>query len=187
MWSRSQPSSTCADGPAVPGRSEGERGAAALLVALGTMVVMLLIAVTVGAQVRQELRMSRAEVDVTQVEALVTGAFQEAAARADADVYWPNPPDDGTSLCTPSGTSYPSICTQALARRSVSTRSGNRKEIPVRAVVKMDDASPPQAVYGWILIDPKTNKVMGVYYYHRWCTYPSPPTNPSQQPCEQGG
>ena|GEM_PF-6097002 len=172
-----------------------------LLVVMGSCLVMLSIAATLGNHARQELKLSRAETGATQVQLLINSAFQAALSKAKADPAWPTP-GEAAQDCTPvdplGGSSYPRICTAVLEKQgsietlySVTTYDENGvpvpdyyEQIPVRVKSQVGAENPAQDTFGWVVFYQGS---VGLQYFHYACT-PNPDypvANP--EPCKQGG
>lgn len=178
-------------GKLLRGLVSDQSGGATLLIVIGAMVVILLVAASVAGSARQEIRMSMAESASARVEAMIIGALNEVARRAQEIPNWPDgDPEltDGLSNCTPPTVSYPSFCRQVLAKRSVTTDSwGDTEQIPIRIVWKPDAQTDAQTSYGWVVVN-DAGQVMGVWSYHHWCV-PDPlydPVAPVLGPCKMG-
>ena len=157
-----------------------ERGIGALALVLGMGVVMLIIASTVAAQARYDLRLSMAETQAVRMEEIVRGVFNETAAAVAADSRWPLARSTGCTLVGP----YPATCRDVLERRVYyGTDSRAYEQVPVKVLWRASADTAEQETYGWVVVD--DTGAVSVVYYHQVC-------RPSDDfltwgPCSPGG
>lgn len=184
---------------------------AALVTALGTVLVLLVIGGALAAQARIHMQAAILERDAAQVQALIASGMNEAAQRAWNDwadfrfasgtnpndpTYYPDPtkPPGAWAPCDPKANwtgapDGPWYCVDVLKRsdkRNVTLGDTLRSVwvIPVSIRWQLPN-TVPTAVYGWLVVETDaSNKVTRVltYYDHHWCIDAAP-----AQLCEQGG
>lgn len=172
-----QPSSCSSKGPLM----RGNRGAIAILLVFGLSAVLLLLSAILVQQAGAALRMSSAEEDSFRVRNVLASTLNELAVKAESDPnFWQSEDSMGVGQCTPTLTSptgsYPFVCRQVLPGRLVSMSDMNGDwfypqvtEYPIRVVWKSSPSSSPQEMYAWLIIDPDTSHVIGLWEQRSWC------------------
>lgn len=166
----------------------------ALPLALGTILLLSLVAVGVLIQVRSELRTQAMEPDVAQAQILIWSGLNEARRLAeepgmgfgDEPAVDPSAADSlPPAPCSPEpGWAAPHYCLQALRRieGEVTGIEGSTAQIPVVVYWRLRESDPLRPAYGWIVLT-DSGRSLGVSN-QVWCT---PSQTVVAQACRQGG